>query len=519
LQLVGNVKKVVRRSGFSVNDLVRAVRAEVKFKWAVLATSALLLSGCGFDLNQAGEFNSFLDPGEIALRPLHSAPLVKPILETLDPSVEEPDDIFTNATDVTPDDLKPTEGDYRVGRNDLINVGVFDLLGEGTGETVKTIRVSESGYVALDFIKPVYALGMTEQDLQDVIRQAYQDAGQIRNARVTVTIAEQRARTFTIYGNVGGEGQYTILQNDFRLLDALVMGKGPVQTEGVEYCYIIRQPLKNPPPNPVNSAPATEPSSPAAPTTELLEPPHTAIDPVNAPRLLMASGDAPATQPGSPSALLAPDTTAPSSVVVEGGTINLHPDMASQPAATLPDSNGQITGGAGGLTGFKFAAAAHDQTRIIKVPIKELRNGHLQYNLVIRPGDTIFIPDPVTGEYYMGGHVGATGVYTLTARKITLKQAVVAAHMFDQAAMPGRSEIIRRVGPNKEVFVRVDIYKVWNGDQPDIYLKPNDIVQVGTNELAPFIAAIRNAFRVSYGFGFTYDINYAPNNGNQNTGF
>jgi hypothetical protein len=56
--------------------------------------------------------------------------------------------------------------------------------------------------------------------------------------------------------------------------------------------------------------------------------------------------------------------------------------------------------------------------------------------------------------------------------------------------------------------------KVFSGTQPDIYLKPNDIVRVGTNAYAPFVAAFRNAFRITYGFGFLYDRNYAPNNNN-----
>ena len=46
------------------------------------------------------------------------------------------------------------------------------------------------------------------------------------------------------------------------------------------------------------------------------------------------------------------------------------------------------------------------------------------------------------------------------------------------------------------------------GEVPDIYLKPNDIVFVGTNIGAPFIAAVRNSFRLDYGFGFLYDRNF-----------
>src|SRR5204862_6739456 len=152
----------------------------------------------------------------------------------------------------------------------------------------------------------------------------------------------------------------------------------------------------------------------------------------------------------------------------------------------------------------------------IRVPVMKLRNGELKYNIVIRPNDLLIVPGPVIGEYYMGGHIGRVGVYSLTGRDITLKQAVVSAGMFDQVAIPERTEIIRRIGKDHEVFARVNLARIFSGDDADIFLKPNDIVNVGTNVWAPFVAAIRGAFRISYGFGFIYDKNFSDlgnNNG------
>lgn len=62
----------------------------------------------------------------------------------------------------------------------------------------------------------------------------------------------------------------------------------------------------------------------------------------------------------------------------------------------------------------------------------------------------------------------------------------------------------------------MDLDKIFDGQQPDIYLKPNDQVMVGTNAIAPFLAATRNAFRITYGFGFLYDKNYADEDDNNN---
>jgi polysaccharide biosynthesis/export protein len=357
-----------------------------------------------------------------------------------------------------------------------------------------------------------------------------------------VTVAEQRARTFTIAGNVAAEGQYQILQNDFRMLDALVIGRGPAQSAGVEYAYVIRHPPEATPPAP---APSTEqpggespepsaPSTPQTPTTDLLQPPQSKANAAGWPgqiRMLDTSGQGassgastdaasqPATQPSA--GLLAPENLGPTTGVVEGQPVPVQSQPsaagpateATAPSAATTESSAttETAAGPGGLSGFKFNPPSGSEQRIIRVPIRELLAGQLQYNVVIHPGDLIYVPDPVTGEFYMGGHVQRTGPYSLTGRYITLKQAIVSAGMYDQAAIPGRSEVIRRLGTDKEVFVRIDLDKIWAGEQPDLYLKPNDIVMVGTNVIAPFVAAVRNGFRISYGFGFLYDINYAPN--------
>jgi hypothetical protein len=43
---------------------------------------------------------------------------------------------------------------------------------------------------------------------------------------------------------------------------------------------------------------------------------------------------------------------------------------------------------------------------------------------------------------------------------------------------------------------------------PDVYLKPDDRINVGTNFWAYPLAVVRNGFRVSYGFGFVLDRNF-----------
>jgi polysaccharide export outer membrane protein len=76
-------------------------------------------------------------------------------------------------------------------------------------------------------------------------------------------------------------------------------------------------------------------------------------------------------------------------------------------------------------------------------------------------------------------------------------------------AWPSRVEVIRRIGENKEIIVMVDLKKIAKGQQPDFFIKPNDLINVGSHPMARYLAVIRNGFRSNYGFGFIYDRNFA----------
>ena len=61
---------------------------------------------------------------------------------------------------------------------------------------------------------------------------------------------------------------------------------------------------------------------------------------------------------------------------------------------------------------------------------------------------------------------------------------------------------------NSLAAVRLDLRAIFHGTQPDFYLKPNDLINVGTHFLATPLAVVRNGFRTTYGFGFVLDRNF-----------
>jgi protein involved in polysaccharide export with SLBB domain len=148
-------------------------------------------------------------------------------------------------------------------------------------------------------------------------------------------------------------------------------------------------------------------------------------------------------------------------------------------------------------------------TRLIRIPADKLLAGDPRYNIIIKSGDSIFVPVDIVGEFCIMGNVNRTGYIPITGRPMTLKQAIAAAGGLGPLAWPKRCEVIRRIGRKKEEIVMVDLDKIASGEQPDFFIKPHDLINVGTHATARWRAILRNAFRATYGFGFVYDRNFA----------
>lgn len=159
-----------------------------------------------------------------------------------------------------------------------------------------------------------------------------------------------------------------------------------------------------------------------------------------------------------------------------------------------------------------FGWLAMDKTglaRIIAINLRQLNMGDPRMNIVIRDDDIIQVPWLDVGEYYVMGEVISPGVYRLSGRRITIKQAVASAGNMNLLAWPENAILIRRVGYYQEQTIPLNLEAMFRGDEPDIFLKPDDMICVGTDVRSIFYAVVRNAFRMTYGFGFIYDRNFS----------
>jgi len=478
--------------------------------------SLLLAGGCGRNLFD----NGFLATDEAVPNPERLPDLPVRIVDSIG-EVDEPNHDFATADEVRAADLQVNYVDQTIGRNDLIQIVVQDQVNGGGQDTMRNGRVSDTGMLNIPgSMEPVKAAGLTESELQKVVAQKYREGGVLPNANVTVTIAESRQRTFSILGAVSGPGQYMINEANFRLLDALVVARDV--TNAPENIYVIRRTASERAAT-RPAAPEVRPERPVDPLAP--QPRGQRPDPVR-PVLADLRADAAG---GGGTAAPAPAEGEGKFITIDGKTrvIGGGGGNAAGGPATAPDvPAARIGAPAGGVEPAPQAAAPkapgefqfgadlpEPEARIIRVPYSLLRGGDLRYNVVIRPQDLIMVPQPHTGEYYVGGHVNRTGVYSLTGRQITLKQAIVSAGMLDQLGVPERAYVVRRIrrgGKPEEVYYRVNLAEVFSGQQPDLFLKPDDQLFVGTAFWAGFANAIRGAFRFSYGGGFLYDRNFAP---------
>ena len=159
--------------------------------------------------------------------------------------------------------------------------------------------------------------------------------------------------------------------------------------------------------------------------------------------------------------------------------------------------------------GLEQIGTAGAQVRIIKIPVDKLLGGDPRYNIMIRSGDSITVPADLIGEFWVMGNVRGSGPINLTGRPMTVQMALATAGGRGSLVWPKNVEVNMRVGQNKEVTVMVNLDKIAKGLQPDFFIKPYDLINVGTHGTSRFTAVLRNAFSANYGFSFSYGRNFA----------
>jgi len=478
-------------------------------------TAAALLGGCNAD--------SYMSPHVVG-RWEHT-PTVVPILDRID-VIERDQGEFLETTEVSPEDLIPEVDDYRVGPGDTLFMEIFDFLQAGVPTPFER-NIDARGSIDLPQLGRIDVYDLSADEIRERIREELREQGIIEDALVSVQIVGRRQATFSVYGAVPGVGRYLVPVPDYRLLEAVseAGGLSPV----IQKIYIIRQvPLSDDYSRgvgaPATNRPTQRPSRPQEGDegVDLDELIRKLNEPGAGDPAQLSDNSAPAQRRSFAQASQDP----PPIDLIEAETPSARPQRTG--ATTAPDESEpaswmflndrwvRVEGGPGGEglgegdDPLSQAAQNLVTQRIIEIPAKQLLEGDPRYNIVVRPGDIIRVPPPDQGLVYLAGPgIARPGIYNLpTAGRLTLTKAVLAAGGLSGVAIPSRVDLTRMVGDDRQATIRLDLRAIAEGTQPDIFMKPDDMVNVGTNFWATPLAVIRGGLRASYGFGFLLDRNF-----------
>jgi polysaccharide biosynthesis/export protein len=490
------------------------------FSVASLALCSLLLllaplTGCAL-------LNGFFDPTAVGQFPLEYKE--RGIRRILTPRDSPPG--LPNASEPTPQDLVPVYEDYRFVPGDTLMVSIQDLVNPGQPESAN-IEISYTGNIRIPLIGTVKASGLTEQEFEEELKARLRESKLLTDPDVRVYTLSRNGRLYTLLGSVGRAGQYPLRDPDTRLLEAI--GNGLDIGATAQKLYVIRPnrttvaapgtaPFEEVPGNDglVIPPPKDDQSSQAAfftaKGTGAHEPPQ---DQAEEPKLQKSDLDAVA----APRADTRPATREAGGEKAGGQEELPFPPLILDPHTGKPVEEPRVAPPTEAAQPIEAPAEKpfvwedvpepEFEQRVIEIDVRALRSGDPRYNIVIRDKDTINVPVD-TGVFYVMGEVNRPGVYSLNGRDITIKQAISLTGGLTPLGWPQRCEIIRHEpGTDKQITIPVNLDALFAGLEDDVFLRDDDIVNVGTHFVAPFLFVIRNSFRFTYGFGFVYDRNFA----------
>ena len=305
---------------------------------------------------------------------------------------------------------------------------------------------------------------------------------------------------------------------------ATVPGTAPGESSAPSVDDLLKQiqpPAATAPTEPSAPAPAPASAPPAASPGALRSPAVVVdVDQLEAPKVAETAvvqtvqdvQTPPASVPATESRYVF-DTQKQEWVYVSAGSAGpASPDVG---LATPNSPDGAITGPAAFASearplkkGKDFRLPNGKRTRVILVDWAKLQQGDLTQNVLVRPGDKIHVESDI-GVVYIDGEIARPGVYNLPPiGELTLSRLVSAAGGLGQIAIPQRVDLIRKIAPDREAAIRVNLAAIRNKAEPDIVMRADDHIIIGTNFFATPLAVIRNGFRMTYGFGFLIDRNF-----------
>ena len=123
--------------------------------------------------------------------------------------------------------------DYKVGRQDLLEIKVFDL-----DELNQTVRVADDGSITVPLLGRLQVAGLTKGELENLIARLLEERF-VRDPQVTIFVKEYESKKVAVSGAVKKPGTYEMLGE--KTLLEMISQAGGLDAEPGKQIYIFRQ--------------------------------------------------------------------------------------------------------------------------------------------------------------------------------------------------------------------------------------------------------------------------------------
>jgi polysaccharide export outer membrane protein len=345
-------------------------------------------------------------------------------------------------------------GEYVLGPDDALEVTVW-----GYPDLTRIVAVRPDGRIALPLVGPVNTTGLTVERLTSILIRAY--SAYIINPHVTVIVKEFRRIRVSVLGQVARPGTY-VLPPGALLLDLLSAAGGLTEGASLKDARLLR--------------PGRDPLV------------------LDLERLLAGDSATNVSLQGGETLVIAEDLVNVVNVVGEvarPGRYRLKGEMKVLDVLLL----------AGGLT----EKASVTQARLVRLAHEALPlnldrllvRQEMTFNITLRPGDTMIVPEETNNRVYVLGDVSNPGVFPLKGETTLLQAIAMAGGPVSRGpATARRAHVIRRSGdgnqlvagaaakvdplPSGGALITVDLQALINGGHVyrEVLVRPGDVVVV-----------------------------------------
>jgi protein involved in polysaccharide export with SLBB domain len=316
------------------------------------------------------------------------------------------------------------DDDYKLAPRDVIEVIVEDAP-----ELSVNYTVNSKGVIPVRFLGPLLVAGKTTEDVTKIITDGLRGR-YLQDPQVYVSVKQYNSRTFFIQGAVRNPGVYVVSGKPslFRLMSIA----GGLQENHGLVAYIFRET----PPKPEKLETGSSQNGGDKKLNEIVKEIKGSTTPETKPETKGAAG----------------------------------PEIKDSAIGAAKD------GAKGAAVGAATVVEGEPDYNLITTNIVGMLRGRLDNNVIIQPGDVVYIPP--ADVFYVAGEVKTPGQFYLR-QGITLRQAISLAGGTLFQAKLGKG-VIFRSDPVTGNFTElpVDIGAVVSGKSQDMPILGNDVVWI-----------------------------------------